>query len=94
MPRLYETMSSERRLELAVRTRTPSQLALIFARFAGQFYDRTAFDDLARRTSDLYADDGGERASEFRARLDRRLCDRYREPVTWDIAPATDEGAA
>lgn len=93
MPRLYETLSRERRLELAVRTKRPAQLARTFAAFAGQFYDRTAFDDLAQRVSDLYAHDNGERASEFRARLDRRLCDRYREPVAWDVTPAADEGA-
>jgi hypothetical protein len=94
MPSLSETLPPERRLELAVRTRTPFQLALAFASFAGQFYDRPAFDALARRASDLYADDDGERASEFRARLDRRLCDRHREPVAWDVAPALEDGAA
>ena len=93
MPSLSESLPPERRLELAVRTRTPSQLALAFASFAGQFSDRSAFDALARRASDLYADDDGERASEFRARLDRRLCDRYREPVAWEIAPAPEDGA-
>jgi hypothetical protein len=94
MPNLSESLPPQRRLELAVRTRTPFQLALSFAAFAGQFYDRSAFDDLARRASALYADDDGERASEFRARLDRRLCDRYREPVRWDVAPAAEDGAA
>ena len=92
MPSLSESLPTERRLELAVRTRTPSQLALAFASFAGQFYDRSAFDALARRASELYADDR-ERATEFRARLDRRLCDRYREPVAWEIAPAPEDGA-
>jgi hypothetical protein len=94
MPSLSETLRPERRLEMAVRTRTPFQLALAFASFAGQFYDRPAFDALARQASDLYADDEGERASEFRARLDRRLCDRHREPVRWAVAPATEDGPA
>ena len=94
MPRLYETLSPARRLEVAVRTKSPAQLALAFASFAGQFYDRSAFDELARRASDLYADDDGERASEFRARLDRRLCDRYHAPVAWEIAPHRRDRAA
>ena len=94
MPTLYETLPLEQQLELAVRTRSPAQLAQAFAAFAGQFYDRSAFDDLARRASDLYADEGAERASEFRARLDRRLCDRYREPVAWDVGSTADQGAA
>ena len=94
MPSLSETLPPERRLALAVQTRTPYQLALAFAAFAGQFYDRSDFDALARRASVFYADDDGERASEFRARLDRRLCDRHREPVAWDVAPAVDDGAA
>ena len=94
MPTLYETLPPERQLELAVRTRSPAQLAQAFAAFAGPFYDRPAFDDLARRASDLYADEGAQRASEFRARLDRRLCDRYREPVAWDVGSTADQGAA
>jgi hypothetical protein len=53
-----------------------------------------SFDDLARRASDLYAIESGEHASEFRLRLDRRLCDRYREPVTWETAPTDQSGAA
>ena len=86
MPTLYEIVSSESLLELAVRTRRPSQLAQTFAAYAGQFYDRSSFDDLARRVSDLYADEDGVRASEFRQRLNRRLCDRYHEPVVWNVA--------
>ena len=94
MPNLYETISPESRLKLAVRSKSPSQLAQTFAVYAGQFYDRASFDDLARRVSDLYADESGEHASEFRLRLDRRLCDRYREPVTWETDSTDQSGAA
>jgi hypothetical protein len=85
MPVIYEILAPESRLALAVRTRSPNQLAQTFASYAGQFYDRSSFDDLARRVSDLYADENGLQASEFRLRLDRRLRDRHREPVTWEI---------
>ena len=40
-----------------------------------------------RRTRDLYAADCPERASAFQARLNRRLYDRYHDPVAWDVAP-------
>jgi hypothetical protein len=40
-----------------------------------------------RRVSDLYAVQGEETARAFRRRLDRRLHDRYREPVVWETAP-------
>jgi hypothetical protein len=93
MPTLYETVSSKSLLELAVRTRRPAQLAQTFAAYAGQFYDRSSFDDLARRVSDLYADEDGVQASEFRQRLNRRLCDRYHEPVVWEVA-STDQRRA
>ena len=86
MPTIYETISRESRLELAVRTKSPSQLAHTFAAYAGQFYDRGSFDELARRVSDLYACENGEHAIEFRQGLNRRLCDRYREPVVWETA--------
>ena len=72
MPILHETISPEWRLRLAVRTKRPSQLALTFAAYAGQFYDRASFDDLARRVSDLYADANDTHAREFRDRLNRR----------------------
>ena len=94
MPTLYETVSSESLLELAVRTKRPSQLAQTFAAYAGQFYDRSSFDDLARRVSDLYADENGEHAHEFRLRLNRRLCDRYHDPVAWEIPVAEQSGTA
>lgn len=86
MPILHETISPEWRLRLAVRTKSPSQLALTFAAYAGQFYDRASFDDLARRVSDLYADANDTHAREFRDRLNRRLYDRFHEPVIWEIA--------
>ena len=94
MPRLSDVLSPETRLALAVRTQSPYQLALAFASHAGQFYDRTTFDDLARQVSDLYARRGGERASEFRRRLDRRLCDRFHQPVVWNVAPSDRDDAA
>jgi hypothetical protein len=84
MPILHETISPEWRLRLAVRTKSPSQLALTFAAYAGQFYDRASFDDLARRVSNLYADANDIQAHEFRVSLDRRLCDRFHEPVVWE----------
>jgi hypothetical protein len=86
MPIMYETISPELRLALAVRTKSPHQLAQAFAAYAGQFYDRSTFDYLARRVSDLYADESSLQASEFRQRLNRRLRDRYHEPVTWETA--------
>ena len=94
MPNIYETISPEWRLRLAVRTKSPSQLALTFAAYAGQFYDRASFDDLARRVSDLYADANDTHAHEFRDRLNRRLCDRFHEPVVWETAgPVQDRPA-
>lgn len=86
MPNIYETIPPEWRLRLAVQTKSPSQLALTFAAYAGQFYDRASFDDLARRVSDLYADANDTHAREFRDRLNRRLYDRFHEPVVWETA--------
>ena len=94
MPRLYETLPPSQQLELAVLARTPVRLADTFAAFAGQFYDRSDFDRLARQVSDLYDTDSPESAYRFRARLDRRLYDRYREPVAWEVAPARNSEAA
>ena len=94
MPNLYETISPEWRLRLAVRSKSPSQLALTFAAYAGQFYDRASFDDLARRVSDLYADANDTHAHEFRDRLNRRLCDRFREPVIWETVNPDHSGPA
>ena len=84
MPNIYETIPPEWRLRLAVRTKSPAQLALTFAAYAGQFYDRASFDDLARRVSELYADANDTHAREFRDRLNRQLYDRFHEPVVWE----------
>ena len=91
MPRLYEILSPARQLELAVQAKSPTQLARTFAAFVGQFYDREAFDALARQVNDLY---DADRASTFRSQLDRRLCDRYHAPVTWVVAPRRMDRAA
>ena len=89
MAKLYERLPAERQLEVAVLTTSPAGLAQTIASFAGQFYDRTDFDALARRVSDLYAARRPSDADAFRTRLDRRLCDRYRAPVPWDVRTAT-----
>jgi hypothetical protein len=88
MTTFSDALSSASRLKLAVRTKSPYQLAQTFAAHAGQFYDRTSFDDLARQVSDLYGSRDDERANEFRRRLDRRLRDRFHEPVVWDVGPS------
>ncbi len=74
------------RWEVAVRTKTPARLARTFAAQVGAFYDREEFDALARQVSDLYRQDNPEYAQHFRARLDRRLYDRYHTPVIWDVS--------
>ena len=84
MFKLYETLAPTQQLEFAVRAKTPTQLAQTFAAYVGQFYDREAFDALARQVQDLY---DVERADTFRSQLDRRLCDRYHVPVAWEVAP-------
>ena len=91
MFKLYETLAPARQLEFAVRAKTPSQLAQTFAAYVGQFYDRDAFDALARQVRDLY---DAERAGTFRSQLDRRLCDRYHAPVAWEVAPLAADRAA
>jgi len=95
MPRIYDSMPATQHLAIAVCFKAPTQLALAFAAQVGQFYDRTEFDALARRTSDLYAIQNPEDANLFRTRLDRRLYDRYHTPVTWHVSaqvntPSTD----
>lgn len=91
MPKLYEILSPARQLELAVQAKSPTRLAQTFAAFVGQFYDREAFDALARQVSELY---DAERAGTFRTQLDRRLCDRYHAPVAWDVSPTGGHRAA
>jgi len=88
MAKLYETLPLTRQLELAVRTASPARLAQTFAAYAGQFYDRAAFDALARRVSELYAAQSPAGARAFESRLDERLCARDRAPVAWQPAAA------
>lgn len=91
MAKLVDAVSVEQQLTLAVRLTSPAQLAQRFAAFVGQFYDRPAFDALARQACDGY---DPERAGTFRAHLDRRLTDRYHEPVVWDLTETSAERAA
>ena len=93
MPKLYEILSPAEQMELAVRAKSPARLADTFAAFVGQFYDRSDFDRLARQVNVLYDAGSAESADRFRARLDRRLHDRYHEPVSWDLAPVTGKAA-
>lgn len=88
MPDLYEVLPREQQLALAVRARRPAELARFFAAHAGQFYDRAAFDALAREIRDLYAQESDDHADHFRRRLDRQLRDRHHAPVGWDPVPA------
>jgi hypothetical protein len=85
MAKLHESLARAQQLELAVRANKPAGLARTFAAYVGQFYDRSDFDALARRVSNLYARDDADLAGRFRARLDRRLHDRYHAPVAWDL---------
>ena len=94
MTRIYETLPSEGRLRMALRVMTPTRLAQTFAAFAGQFYDRSAFDTLAREIGHLYDIESAEDASLFRSQLDRRLCDRFHTPVAWDIDPLEQDRVA
>ena len=84
MAQLSDTLPPARQWQLAVLARTPAQLARTFAAFVGQFANRAEFDALAREVSDLYDIEGSSR---FRSQLDWRLCDRYHEPVAWDVTP-------
>jgi hypothetical protein len=94
MARIQACLSREQQLELAVRVKTPARLAQTFAAYVGQFPDRADFDRLARQTHQLYATQSDDHAYTFRTRLDRRLYDRYHEPVAWEIpSPATDRAA-
>lgn len=94
MPKLYEILSPTQRLELAVRGKPPHLLAETFATFVGQFYDRSEFDNLARQVRDLYRVNGTGQAGRFQSHLDRRLYDRYRAPVAWEVeSPASGRAA-
>ncbi len=94
MAKLYETLSTDRQLEIAVRAQSPAALAQTFAEHAGQFYDRTSFDAMARQVSVFYARQSGEAATCFRSRLDRRLYDRYHTRVAWDVPSIETRHAA
>ena len=94
MPKLWETLPLSEQLALSVRAKSPARLAQTFAAYIGQFYDRSEFDGLARRASDLYATESEASASSFRVRLDRRLYDRYHSPVAWEVEPAETSCAA
>ena len=85
MPPLYERLSTSEQLRLAVRLHRPAHLARTFATFAGQFYDRPAFDALARQARALYAAESDDDAACFRRGLDRRLHDRHHTPVAWEL---------
>ena len=91
---LLEALPLGRQLELAVRTKKPAGVARHFAAHAGQFYDRERFDRLAREARALYAAADPVAAACFQSGLDRRLRDRDREPVRWDVAApaAASEG--
>jgi hypothetical protein len=93
MPRLADLLAPEQQVVLAVRTKPPARLAQTFAAYVGQFYDRTAFDALAREVSDLYARESTALSSCFRTRLDRRLYDRYHTPVAWDVSADAERPA-
>jgi hypothetical protein len=94
MPKLYETLSRARQLDLAVQSKTPARLAQTFAAFVGQFYDRTDFDTLARQVSECYEAENTDDAYRFRSALDRRLNDRYHTPVVWNVSPRRTDRAA
>ncbi len=89
MPTLSSCVSTRVRWELATRTVSPASLARTFAAELGQFYDRREFDSLARQVRDLCATRDAEQGGTFRARLDRRLHDRYHAPVAWHVSSAT-----
>jgi hypothetical protein len=91
MAKLFESLPREQQLACAVRAKTPTYLARTFAAFIGQFYEREAFDRLARRVNGLY---DAEQATAFRAQLDRRLYDRYHDPVAWDLSLGPEDRAA
>ena len=84
MPYLSDLLPREGQLALAVRAHSPLRLAETFAAYAGQFYDRSAFDLLAREVHALYAASSDEAASTFQAKLDARLRQRTYAGVCWD----------
>ena len=91
MQRLSDSLTPTLHLELAIHTKGPSFLARVFADHAGQFYNRSDFDALARQVSDLYASRDAEDACSFRSRLNHRLYDRYHAPVIWETEARNGE---
>jgi len=89
MQHLSDSLPTRARWELAVQAIPPASLAQSFASHVGQFFDRQEFDALARQVSDLYDQNTPECAERFRERLDRRLYDRYHDPVIWNVVPST-----
>jgi hypothetical protein len=85
------TSDSARGWELAAASFPPRYLARMFVAMEGQFYDRVAYDDLARRVFALIARDDAAKAWEFRARLDARLYQRFAPRVRWRRRPAAVE---
>jgi hypothetical protein len=94
MARIYETLPPVGRLQMALRVMSPTRLAQTFAAFVGQFYDRSAFDTLARQVSHIYDLESAEQAQIFRSQLDRRLYDRHHTCVAWEVAPHRVDHAA
>jgi hypothetical protein len=80
-------LPADQQLLLATRAQPPARLADLFAAFVGQFSaaERARFDALARQVSADYALADPDRAARFRARLNRRLSDRYHTPVVWAV---------
>ncbi len=87
MPHLLDALTDEQKLALATRAQPPARLADLFAAFVGQFPagERARFDALARQARDCYALTDPDRARRFRARLNRRLHDRFHRPVAWEV---------
>lgn len=88
---MHDLLPRDRQLALAVRAHSPARLAETFAAHAGQFYNRAAFDVLAREVQALYATASDGDASTFQMRLDARLELRTRPPVRWDTGAAATE---
>ena len=80
----YPDPRRHQRLRCAIERHGPARLAMTFALYSGQFYDREPFDVLAREVHALYAASSEHQAATFRARLDARLDERARERVAWD----------
>lgn len=87
MPRLSDSLTTAARLDLATLARSPERLAAIFAAREGDFPHnmRPDFDALARLTSRRFALRCPGAADRFREGLDRRLCQRDRTPVRWEV---------